>query len=118
MCEIVDLLKSKNINLFIKNQNVDTSTIVGSFFFNIINSVAQYEADLIRERVFSGLENWKRKNPDKKLGRPSNLTPEIEDKILEMRSRKLGINKIAKACGVGTQAIYKIINAEQSVLTL
>jgi len=118
MCEIVDLLKSKNINLFIKNQNVDTSTIVGSFFFNIINSVAQYEADLIRERVVSGLENWKRKNPDKKLGRPSNLTPEIEDKILEMRSRKLGINKIAKACGVGTQAIYKIINAEQSVLTL
>ena len=26
MCEIVDLLKSKNIDLFIKNQNIDTST--------------------------------------------------------------------------------------------
>ena len=55
MCEIVDLLKSKNIHLFIKNQNVDTQTIVGEFFFNIINSVAQYERDLIRERVVSGL---------------------------------------------------------------
>ena len=27
MCEIVDLLKSKNIHLFIKNQNVDTQMI-------------------------------------------------------------------------------------------
>ncbi len=57
ICEIVDLLKSKNIHLFIKNQNVDTSTIVGEFFFNIINSVAQYERDLITQRVVSGLEN-------------------------------------------------------------
>jgi len=114
MCEIVDLLKSKKINLFIKNQNIDTSSIVGEFFFNIINSVAQYEKDLIKQRVVSGLENWKRNNPDKKLGRPSKLTPEVEDKILEMRSNKLGINKIAKACGVGSQAIYKVLNANKS----
>ena len=109
MCEIVDLLKSKNIHLFIKNQNIDTNSIVGEFFFNIINSVHQYERSLIQERVVSGLENWKRNNPDKKLGRPSKLTPEVENKILEMRSRKLGINKIAKVCGVGSQTIYKVI---------
>ena len=112
MCEIVDLLKSKNIHLFIKNQNIDTNSIVGEFFFNIINSVHQYQRDQIRENVISGLENWKRKNPHKKLGRPSKLTPEVENKILEMRSRKLGINKIAKVCGVGTQTIYKVINAD------
>ena len=116
MCEIVEILKSKNIHLFIKNQNVDTSTIVGEFFFNIINSVAQYERDLIKQRVVSGLENWKRKNPDKKLGRPSKLTPEIEGKILEMRSRNMGINKIAKACGVGSQTIYKVLRNDNSVL--
>ena len=115
MCEIVELLKSKNIHLFIKNQNIDTSSIVGEFFFNIINSVAQYERDLITQRVVSGLENWKRNNPDKKLGRPSKLTPEIKNKILEMRSRKLGINKIAKICGVGSQTIYKVINAENTL---
>ncbi len=114
MCEIVDLLKSKNIHLFIKNQNVDTSTIVGEFFFNIINSVAQYERDLIRERILSGLENWKRKNPDKNLGRPSNLTPEMESKILEMRSRNVGINKISKACGVGSSTIYKVLQTHDT----
>ena len=114
MCEIVGVLKSKKIDLFIKNQNISTDTIVGEFFFNIINSVAQYERDLIRERVVSGLENWKRNNPDKKLGRPSKLTPKVENTIRQMRSNKIGINKIAKVCGVGTQTIYKVINADKA----
>ena len=107
MSDIADLLKSKNIHLFIKNQNIDTSTSVGEFFFNIINSVAQYEVELIRERVISGLENARRKG--RILGRPSNLTPNVEKKILEMRSKNIGINKISKACGVGAQTIYKVL---------
>ena len=107
MSDIADLLKSKNIHLFIKNQNIDTSTSVGEFFFNIINSVAQYELELIRERVISGLENARRKG--RILGRPSNLTPNVEKKILEMRSKNIGINKISKACGVGAQTIYKVL---------
>ena len=107
MSDIADLLKSKNIHLFIKNQNIDTSTSVGEFFFNIINSVAQYEVELIRERVISGLKNARRKG--RILGRPSNLTPNVKTKILEMRSKNKDINKISKACGVGAQTIYKVL---------
>ena len=55
MCEIVNLLKSKQIDLFVKNQNISTDTIVGEFFFNIINAVSQYEKDIIAERVRNGL---------------------------------------------------------------
>jgi len=40
----------------VKNQNIDTTTIVGELFFNIINSIAQYELQLTRERIVSGLE--------------------------------------------------------------
>ena len=101
MCEIVDLLKSKNIHLFIKNQNVDTSTTVGEFFFNIMNSVAQYEKDLIRERVVSGLENAKRKGVV--LGRRTNLTPQVETKIREMKSKNIGLKKIATECSVAVK---------------
>jgi len=75
--------------------------------------VHQFQRDQIRENVISGLENWKRNNPDKKLGRPSKLTPEVEDTILRMRESKVGINKIAKVCGVGTSSIYKVISANE-----
>ena len=83
--------------------------------FSLIGAFAEFEKSIIKERVISGLENWKRNNPDKKLGKPSNLTPEVETKILEMRSRNLGIGKIAKTCGVGPQTIHKVINTHKSV---
>ena len=107
MCEIVDLLKSKNINLFIKNQNVDTSTPVGEFFFNIMNSVAQYEREIIRERVVSGLDNAKRKGVV--LGRKTNLTPTIEKKIVEMKSNGIGLKRIASECSVAVKTVRTVL---------
>ena len=109
MCEIADLLKQKNINLFVKNQNIDTSTIVGELFFNIINSISQYERDLTAERIKSGLENAKRKG--KALGRKSNLNLETQKIILDMKSQGIGLKKIAKETKVSVQTIRKLLSA-------
>ena len=109
MCEIVDLLKSKNINLFIKNQNVDTSTPVGEFFFNIMNSVAQYEREIIRERIISGLDNAKRKGV--RLGKKTNLTPQVREKIIEMKSKGTGLKKIAAECSVAVKTVRTVLSA-------
>ena len=105
MCEIADLLKQKNIHLFVKNQNIDTSTIVGELFFNIINSISQYERDLTAERIKSGLENAKRKGV--KLGRQTNLNPETKEMILKMKSQGIGLKKIARETKVSVQTIRK-----------
>ena len=109
MCEIVDLLKSKKIDLFIKNQNIDTSTIAGEFFFNIMNSVAQYEREIIRERVVSGLDNAKRKGVV--LGRKTNLTPTVEQKIREMKSNNIGLKRIAAECSVAVKTVRTVLAA-------
>ncbi|MGC6471825.1 MAG: recombinase family protein [Parvibaculales bacterium] len=106
MCEIADLMKQKNIHLFIKNQNIDTSTIVGELFFNIINSISQYERDLISERVVSGLENARRKG--KTLGRKSNLTPDVQRICLEMMGEGIGLKKIAREHKVSVTTLRKI----------
>ena len=109
MCQIVDLLKSKKIDLFVKNQNISTDTIVGEFFFNIINAVSQYEKDLITERVVSGLNNARKKG--RIGGRPTNLTPSVEEKILELKAIGTSIKKIKEECGVGTASVYKVLKA-------
>ena len=113
MCEIVEILKSKKIDLFIKNQNIDTSTITGIFFFNVMNSVAQYEKDLIRERVVSGLESARKKG--RIGGRPSNLTDDISSKVLRLKEKGIGIKKIAKECSIGIQTVYKVLNESRVV---
>ena len=107
MCEIADLLKQKNIHLFVKNQNIDTSTIVGELFFNIINSISQYELDLTRERIKSGLENAKRKGV--KLGRKTNLNETTKNMSLEMKSKNIGLKKIAKETKVSRETIRKVL---------
>ena len=108
MCEIADLLKQKNIHLFVKNQNIDTSTIVGELFFNIINSISQYELDLTRERIKSGLENAKRKGIV--LGRKTNLTPEVEEQIIQLKSEGVGYNTLAKRLSVSVKTIRKVLS--------
>ena len=107
MCEIADLLKQKNITIFIKNQNIDTSTIVGELFFNIINSIAQYERELLAERIKSGLENARRKGIVG--GRPSKMNGEMERKIVHLRQKNVPIQKIAKSLQVGVGTIYKVL---------
>ena len=109
MCQIVDLLKSKKIDLFVKNQNISTDTIVGEFFFNIINAVSQYEKDLISERVVSGLDNARKKG--RIGGRPTNMSIDIEKKIIDMKSSGASIRKIVEECKVGTQSVYKVLRS-------
>ena len=106
--QIVELLKSKKIDLWIKNQGIDTSQITGELFFSILACLSQYELSLCRERIYSGLALARSKG--RIGGRKSTLTPEKEKQILEMRKNKVGYNKIAKAVGVGERTIMKVLS--------
>ena len=107
MIEVVETLKSRNIHLWIKNQQIDTSSISGMMFFSILTSISNYERELISERVKSGLENCKRKGI--KLGRPTNLTDEKRSEIKRLYSEKMGLNKISKEVNVGVRLIKKVL---------
>jgi DNA invertase Pin-like site-specific DNA recombinase len=108
MCEISSLLKSKKIDLMVKNQNVDTSTIVGDFFFNIMNSVAQYEKDLISERVKSGLEIARKKG---NIGGRKPTSELIKEKIIELKESGASVRLIKSECSVSSGTIRKILSA-------
>ena len=108
LLEIVEKLKEKDINLFIANQQIDTSTPTGSMFFTIASAFATYERDLIRERVISGLQNAKKKG--KVLGRKTNLNRLTKSKILEMRSNKIGLKKIAAETKIAVKTIRNFLS--------
>jgi len=108
LLEIVEKLKEKDINLFIANQQIDTSTPSGSMFFTIASAFATYERDLIRERVISGLQNAKKKGVV--LGRKTNLNGMTKNKIIEMKSQNIGLKKIAFETKVSVQSIRKLLS--------
>ena len=108
MIEIVDKFKEKKIQLFIVNQQIDTSSATGYMFFSIMTSIANYERELISERVKSGLENAKRKGIV--LGRKTNLTPEVEEQIIQLKSEGVGYNTLAKRLSVSVKTIRKVLS--------
>ena len=108
MIEVVDKFKEKKIQLFIVNQQIDTSSATGYMFFSIMTSIANYERELISERVKSGLQNAKRKGIV--LGRKTNLTPEIEEKIIQLKKEGVGYNTLAKRLSVSVKTIRKVLS--------
>lgn len=89
------------------HEGVDTSTPNGRLVFGIFASIAEFERDLIRSRVRSGLAAARAKG--KRLGRPRvGVDPrEIE----KLRSQGLSWAKIASNMGVGEGTVYRAAQA-------
>ena len=107
LMEILNDLKSKNIDLYMDQQAIDTTTPTGSLMFAMIGAFSQFEREMIRERVVSGLDNARKKG--RIGGRPTNLTDEIRLKIVELKGAGVSIRKIKDECSVGTATIYKVL---------
>lgn len=93
----MDELGSLGIDFISYDNNLDTSTPTGKLVFQIIGAVAEFEKDIIRERVIAGLNNAKSKG--KRLGRPA-VPDEILEKAKILREEGLSFRKIGKELGI------------------
>ncbi len=109
---ILALEEFKNLGIdFVSYQeNIDTSSPLGSAIFTIISAVAQLERDIIAERVKAGLRRAKENG--KKLGRPR-ATVDTE-KIHWLRSKGLSLRAIAKETGVSRTTVSDVLSASPS----
>ena len=103
----LDELGSCSIDFVSYDNNLDTSTPTGKLVFQIVGAVAEFEKDIIRERVVAGLANARLKG--KRLGRPPKAES-IYEKARIMRSEGLSFRKIGKQLGVDEGTIRKRLN--------
>lgn len=102
-------LKAKGVDLYLHQQSLDTSTPAGKAMFQMCGVFAEFEREIIRERVNSGLARAKAQGT--KLGRPRRDDPKLLANIRKLRKQKIGILKIAKQLGVGTSLVQRIVSA-------
>jgi DNA invertase Pin-like site-specific DNA recombinase len=102
-------LKSKNVDLYLHQQSLDTSTPAGKAMFQMLGVFSEFEREIIRERVLSGLERAKAQG--KKLGRPRRDEPKRLAAIRKLRRQGVGILKIARTLGIGVSVVQRVVNA-------
>jgi len=100
----LDELGSCGIDFVSYDNNLDTSTPTGKLVFQIVGAVAEFEKEIIRERVVAGLATAK--NKGKRLGRPP-ISKYVYDQALKMRSEGLSYRNIGKALGIDEGTIRK-----------
>ena len=61
LMEILNDLKSKNVDLYMEQQVIDTTNSTSSLMFAMIGAFSEFEREIIRVRVISGLDNVRKK---------------------------------------------------------
>ena len=94
LVELLNELQSLRIDLMFLQQGLDTSTSSGRMMFSIFGALAEFERNLIRERVIAGQNRAKAKGV--KMGRPSKMNDGMKNAVVLLREKGLGIKAIAK----------------------
>ncbi len=104
---ILALEEFRNLGIdFVSYQeNIDTSSPLGSAIFTIISAVAQLERDIIAERVKAGLRRAKENG--KRIGRPEISVDEGE--IRRLRAGGRSLREIAQQVGISHTKVAQII---------
>ena len=102
--------KNLRIDFVSYQENIDTSSPLGSAIFTIISAVAQLERDIIAERVKAGLRRAKENG--KKLGRPRAVVDVQE--VQRLRSQGLSLRAIAIETGVSRTTVSDLLSSSPS----
>ncbi len=95
--------RSLGIDFVSLHDGVDTSTPNGRLVFGIFASIAEFERELIRDRVRSGIAAARAKG--KRLGRPRILVD--EPRIALLRAQGLSWASIAGKLGIGEGTVRR-----------
>jgi DNA invertase Pin-like site-specific DNA recombinase len=101
----IQALEAVEVDLYLDQQSIDTTTPAGRLMFQVTGAFAEFERSMIRQRVHAGLKRAVEQG--KQLGRPK-IDPAIEKRILTQLRAGKGILKVAAECGVGSGTVQRI----------
>ena len=102
----LDELQSIGVGFVSYNENLDLTTSTGRLMFQLLGAFAEFERNLIKERVKAGLANAKAKGA--KLGRPS---PEFDhEELIRLRKSGLTIRGIAERLNLRKSFVHKTLS--------
>jgi DNA invertase Pin-like site-specific DNA recombinase len=107
LIEGMQMFEALGIGFISVTQDIDTTTPMGKLFFHMVGSFAEFERDLIVERVKAGVDNARKKGV--RLGRPRMSTPNQEDEIMDMWGANFSLSAISRHTGRSRAGVWLVI---------
>ena len=113
LISLLQELHATGVDLYLHQQGINTTTPAGKALFQMMGVFAEFEREMIRERVNSGLARAKAHGTKsgKAIGRPT-VGEEVERRIRDLRSQKVGMVRIAKEVGCGVSVVQRVLAAD------
>jgi len=105
--ELLQELQELKVDLFFQQQGMDTSTSSGKLMFSMIGAFAEFERNIIRERVMAG--QMRAKKNGVKLGRKSKMNDGMRSAVKLLREKGMPIKQICRELGIGVGSFYSVM---------
>ncbi|MFM2305220.1 MAG: hypothetical protein RLZZ135_2633 [Cyanobacteriota bacterium] len=109
LCQIAELLRTREVALHVIDQSIDTSTPTGKLMFNVLAAIAEFETEIRSERQKDGINQARERGIP--LGRKNALTP---SQVLELRERRDSgelIKDLMREFRLSKATIYRYLEA-------
>jgi len=112
----IEYLNNKDVSLIVLNMGgdkVDTATAIGKLMITVLSGIAEFEADMIKERQLEGIEEAKKRGVYK--GRPAKYTEKhrgLQHAIELFHNRdtnKLTVKEIEEITKISRATLYRAV---------
>ena len=111
LIESLDEFSALGIDFISLTEGIDTTTSVGQLLFHIAGAVAQFERDLIAERVRAGMAHARAMG--KRIGRPR-AAVDVEA-VLKLRGEGRSLREIGRALNVPVSRVRRAFSRRSPV---
>ena len=108
LIELTEEFQALGAHLVVTDQAIDTSTPSGRLLFHVLSSIAEFERDLIVERIHAGLRAARRRGA--KLGRPRAVRdPKLLGRIRRLRKSGHSLRQIAALVDINSSIVHRLV---------
>src|SRR6266702_2616480 len=107
LVDSLDLFQELGIDFISYKENIDTTTSMGRLIFHINSAYAEFEREIIKDRVIAGIRAKREKTGT--WGRKV-LASDLQQKIKDMIAAKNSVRNTAKLLQISTRTVRKYKN--------
>ena len=113
LAQLIGEMTANRVALVVPQQGIDTSATnpAAQLQLNILMAVAEFEREIIRERVNAGLRAARARG--KRLGRPATLQRHLE-RVRELRKSGMSISAVARELSLPYSSAHKLASFNEA----